>query len=1015
MSFLAHRLLSGVAIALACAAFALTPAGQGFEERYGLDWLFRLRGPVEPPAGVVVVAIDERSAAAMGLPEQPREWPRSRHAQLIDVLTAAGASIIVFDLAFERPQPVPEDSALAAAIARSGRVLLFTGMERERRQAEGGGWFWVERLRRPLPVFASAAFGLAPFPLPTLAGPVRLFWAFLPQSGNRPTLPALALQALALRRDPAWAALYDEIAQEFIGRTPIEQSLADSAETRAWKMTALREGFRQRDLTQHLAARAMSAAPVTDAPAAAWQRDALLRLYRGPDAYYLNFYGPPGSIRHLAYSRVREGEAELAEVLSDAVVFIGYSELAKPSKLDSFQTVFARADGVAMSGVEIAATAYANLLTRRTISPLPPAPTAILILVIGCGFALLTLRLRLRMAVAATLAAGGVYLAIAVVAFSQAAVWLPLATPMLIQLPVALFGGSLVQYASARQRARRLREAKAAADAASRAKSAFVATMSHELRTPMHGVMGFVELLQQTRLDPAQQRLADQAQSSSRSLLHIIDDVLDFSRIEAGGIVLTAEPFDPAELVAATADALRPLATAKQLALTIAVAPGLPPQIEGDPLRLRQILANLIGNAIKFTEAGSIEICVSAVVADATPMLSIAVADTGIGIAPAALARLFQPFTQAEAGTTRRFGGSGLGLSIAQRLAQAMGGGITAVSEEGRGSIFTLRLPAKVVTSAAVDLPRLPAVAAGTGDGGEFRAIAERSDHALTRPSPPVLRATRAGSEIVVAEDDPISRTLISEQLQMLGLGSRLCSDGETAWASLRAAPADVVLSDYHMPGLDGVALAKRLRADPELCHATIIGLTADVLDGSMLACLDAGMDLVLRKPVTIAALHRALVEVGTLAGDGGWAPAHRAVSAPGLADIGQPALAGGADDRLPVFEIANLCEAFGTLDSAALAFVARFAEETRILVEETAAEVAGRRVEAAKRSSHRLAGSCLSVGATRLGHLGRQLEGLLSREAWAEADAAMLTVSGALDELTVAVAALVGDQRSIS
>src|SRR5262249_42528196 len=234
-----------------------------------------------------------------------------------------------------------------------------------------------------------------------------------------------------------------------------------------------------------------------------------------------------------------------------------------------------------------------------------------------------------------------------------------------------------------------LRQAMEKAEAATQAKSTFLATMSHEIRTPMNGVLGMLELLQQTTLSAEQRELTDVIRDSASSLLKIIDDILDFSKIEAGKLEIEGVPMSPLALVEGVADTLAPHAHKKKLQLTTFVDASVPPMVEGDPVRLRQILFNLVGNGIKFTEAGEVVVRLSV---DASApgglMLRAGAQDPGVGLGAGARKRLFQPFQQADGSTTRRFGGSGLGLSICKRLVERLGGEIGLDSEPGKGSTF---------------------------------------------------------------------------------------------------------------------------------------------------------------------------------------------------------------------------------------------------------------------------------------------------------------------------------------
>ena len=303
---------------------------------------------------------------------------------------------------------------------------------------------------------------------------------------------------------------------------------------------------------------------------------------------------------------------------------------------------------------------------------------------------------------------------------------------------------------SAREAAERERDlaeaARAEAEAADRAKSTFLAAMSHEIRTPMNGVLGMMEVLERSRLEPAQARCVAVMRESAQALLRIIDDVLDFSKIDAGRMDVERLPFSLGELVEGTVETMRPQAVRKDLALFVDPSAGGPDRVAGDPMRVRQILFNLVGNAIKFTDRGFVRVSTAshAEVGGAV-LVSIAVSDSGIGMDEATRARLFQPFTQADSSTTRRFGGTGLGLSISRRLAQLMGGDVTVRSAPGEGSSFvvTLRLdeagPAAVAETATVR-------------------------HVAAASAP-----RRDAARILVVDDHPVNREVICRQLELLG------------------------------------------------------------------------------------------------------------------------------------------------------------------------------------------------------------------------------------------------------
>ncbi len=387
-----------------------------------------------------------------------------------------------------------------------------------------------------------------------------------------------------------------------------------------------------------------------------------------------------------------------------------------------------------------------------------------------------------------------------------------------------------------------LQHARQAAEQASRAKSQFLAVTSHEIRTPMNGILGAAELLISTPLDATQKHYVQLAHRSATALLALIDDVLDLSRIEAGRLTLRRESVDVRALVAETVDLARLAVGEKSLTLSFAVSPELPARVLADPLRLRQILLNLLQNAVKFSERGTVRLSVSSL--DVAPPEAtrqgavchwrFSIHDTGIGIARDHLAIIFEAFTQVDSSSTRRHGGTGLGLAVVRELTALMGGTVGVESELGRGSHFWIDLPLE----AAETPPPM----------NEAEAAAGATDSC-------------DGVAVLLVEDDPVNRMVAEQMLLNLGCAVEVVDDGEEARRAAAHASYDIVFMDCHMPVMDGYESTRCIRADErgKGRRTPIVALTADALATDRDRCLEAGMDGFLTKPVSSAQLSEAI------------------------------------------------------------------------------------------------------------------------------------------------------------
>jgi CheY-like chemotaxis protein len=379
-----------------------------------------------------------------------------------------------------------------------------------------------------------------------------------------------------------------------------------------------------------------------------------------------------------------------------------------------------------------------------------------------------------------------------------------------------------------------LSRAKDEAEVANRAKSTFLATMSHEIRTPLNGVLGMAQAMALDDLSSDQRERLEIIQRSGEALLDILNDILDLSKIEAGKLELEAAPFDMGELAEGVRAIFAAQAAAKGCELNLALDPACAGTWRGDSTRVRQVLFNLVSNALKFTETGAVRIAVGA--ADSGGLV-LQVADTGIGIAPEHMEGLFRKFEQADASTTRRFGGTGLGLAICHELAHLMGGSIQVASVIGRGSIFTVALP----------LHRI----------AEGRAAPQRSEtqSLLHEAALPPLR-------VLAAEDNEVNRRVLAALLQHVGAELKTVENGQLAVEAWRAEDWDVILMDVHMPVMDGptaTALIRRQELETGRARTPIVALTANAMAHQVETYLAAGMDDFVAKPIEIGRLIEAL------------------------------------------------------------------------------------------------------------------------------------------------------------
>ncbi|MEK7306106.1 MAG: ATP-binding protein [Nitrospirota bacterium] len=687
---------------------SLMPFGNNLEEEVGLGLLYSLRGKREPPPEVIVISLDKESADNLNLPIDQRKWSRSLYAELVRTLVAEGAGVIAFDIFFD-DRPLPEEDILfARAIKDASNVILLEYITKETIPIKGvsgqlASEMTIENKSEPASLLAKEAVDLATFPLPKFPIKVSRFWAF--DSTDFPTMPAAAFQLFALQvHDDLIDLLKIAIDHPKIALAGKDQvnisSLAEARRLIGLKKEDIIGGKKIHELSRGLKEIFGKKTLISDIvmeelknpkesspdPQKIKILQALIKMYKGSNSRYLNFYGPPRTITTIPYFQALQPDSHRAVNqngfdFKDKVVFIGVSEISQHEQRDSFYTIYSDPNGLDLSGVEICATAFANLLEDIPVEPFGLSFHVLTVLIWGLVVGVICLLFPPLTATLYILGLMILYLGIAYSQFKIVGIWFPLVIPMIFQAPFAILGAVYCRYIEISKEQKIVQM-----------KSEFVSQVSHDLRTPLTVIKGYIDNMQDGitgDLTKKQKEYLSRISNNADKLTRLINDLLDTSRIESGRVKLKIGNLSINDLITNVIEDLMPIAAVGNLEI-IAENPGEESWVRGDQEKLEQIVRNLLENAIKFTHQGG---RVTITLQKDQRFVKVSIRDTGIGIAPMEQTRIFDRFYRIEQDCPTGAKGTGLGLFIAKTLVELHGGRISVTSEVGKGSEFTFTLP----------------------------------------------------------------------------------------------------------------------------------------------------------------------------------------------------------------------------------------------------------------------------------------------------------------------------------